>query len=203
MSTFTAYPTVDGHLQVPLKASWAAVHDPSDAEDVVVASSQIIVRGEFPSGLGLYNCSRIFQVYDLSAIPASVGIISATLDMYSEDTEAGDNDHGTLQIYESLQASAAALVAADYDQFGATLLTTPLVVTADGAFQFVFNDDGKEFLKSKLGGNAMLCIRTKLDVENTTPTTDGRHQCGSLENGFPERRPLLTIEFASGGQGFI
>ena len=170
-----------------------------------------IFVGELNSAADDYRCGLI--KFDLSSIPASAHIMSATLSLWTSGDYC-DTAH-TLQLYRSLRAwvesqatwniystgnnwgtAGSGNSTTDYD--GANLWASKSMannVANNTEIQLIFNATGlvelKKFIDGTYTNNGWLIY-----VDTWLNTTYGYHSSSVGTAGY---RPKLTIEFGGGG----
>lgn len=195
MPQVTLNPAFDGDVDRILEATWAAAHDTADGENTDTTSTVFQTRGEFNGST--YNLTRSFMSFLLDTVPANATITGATLDINVLTTNAVDAAHGTLHIVEGTPASATALAVTDYDNIGSTNFADTVDGSSTGAKTFTFVAAGIAYLQSKIGTHATIVMRQKKDFDNTQPTGLGTPSAGTVDNGTPSNRPLLTVTFTT------
>ena len=196
---YTGTPTLDGHLSMLSQTTWAAARGSTSATENDTTSTTATVRAE-QAVADVYHVSRVFLTFSLSSIPNGAVIQSSTLAVNAQNVVASDANLKTAHLVESTQASSSSLANGDIDNYGTTNFATPIEL-ATGSNTFTLNTDGINYLKTKLGSNAVLCIMMKKDFDNTSPSVgDGRSDLNTVETST---KPTLTINYTLGGGAFF
>jgi len=153
-------------------ADWATVHDSaSGAVDVINLFAEVEVDGG-----GLYDIYRMFFWFDTPTLPGNV----TAVELHGTWTTLGT---GTYHIYESTHTRPGN--GADYSGgFGATSFGS--VVNPSGAEKITLNSAGIDYINSKSGGTAKLCIREfGYDVSDIDPVGAMLNQASFSVGAFP------------------
>ena len=178
--------TTDGHCRNTLKGTWPLARD-SAASDFAVASStsySFATQGE--RIVGLYYCARSFFDFDLSSIPASKTIASATLSL----TTTGPYLH-TICLQEGTQNIP--LTVNDFQAFTGPLFATK--ITSVGLNTITINAAGIAYLQTVLAGTAKLSVREhSFDYLDVAPVAVfGRVGLYFADTPADDDKPTLTI----------
>ncbi len=206
MGQLTTVASFDGWIDREYEPTWTAARDTASGENVDHSGGSNIVRND-GGDINTIMCGRTYQVFDLSTIPASATITSASLAVNCAGTDAVTEVQGAVKLVESTQASPTDLVVSDYSKRGSTSFANDIDCRTTGTKTFTINGDGITYLQSVVGSNAMLCLLSKRDFDNTSPGPSpllGLVYIAGRADGTPASRPTLTVNYTvPGGVRFV
>lgn len=168
MPTDTFYPACDGtDRRYTGSETWQQAHDAASGTDVYDALASTNLVYSDPS-LGLIT--RGFVTFDTSALPDNAIILSATLSFYGKTSTTGTV--GSVDLVDSTQASATALVAGDFSKAGTTQLATGINIgswNTAGYNDFALNAAGLAAIN--VSGYSKFAVRHSSDRSNSAPAS--------------------------------
>lgn len=141
---------------------WASTHDATVAD---TTDYDYGVFDQYYKPTDTWYLVRFGMIFDLASLPAAAKVTSAKLSIYvsSKTDDLGAGFAASLFT----PASATAIVAEDYDQFGATATNTVSCasLTTSAKNDWTLNATGLATLTS--GAKAKFMLRSSLDISNT------------------------------------
>jgi hypothetical protein len=198
--------SVDGHFATGLNTAWATLRNATTA-GTVNDSSQFINACGFLCGSSLNNffdIRRSMFLFDTSALGDSDTITATVLSLWGRAKEQNHaNNDIVLNAYAATPASNTALVADDYDNYGAT--DTGITYDSWDGTDTVYNDlafnaSGIAAV-SKTGVTKIGCRDTAFDVANVAPTWSSEGSTRFFTYGAEEasgsKDPKLVVTHSS------
>lgn len=192
--------SVDGSVErASVDATWAAARETADGTSATPSSASCYLMSERQSVGGVYNCYRIFTLFDSSALTAKA-IISAGV--YSIHWSAGEGSFGA-GLIQTNPASNTNLVTGDFDALtldspdeGATRISAG--GWSAGFNNMVMNATGRGWIS--LTGITKLGLRADRDIDDTTPPNEPRQYCSiGMADGANDPRLVVTYTLPAGG----
>ncbi|MEE8403210.1 MAG: hypothetical protein V3R93_05610, partial [Candidatus Hydrothermarchaeaceae archaeon] len=185
----------DGVLQ-RCNTTWSATRDGTPANDIDTGGA-LFGPAIMSIDYGASMCiSRSFFYFNLSSISSSAGIVSCGFSFY------GALETGSAEAIASVQEGTQGdpLQKADFQSFtGAVFDTISMhdwVVDTYFPHNFVLNSTGLEYIKSKFGGTALLCVREWLFDFRDISVTEPKHAAFMYsERSVEAERPILNITY--------
>jgi len=178
--------TSDAFLRNSALATWILAHDSEASETVNATFESYTFATQGEKIAGLYYCTRSFFDFDLSSIPASKTIASATLSL----TTTGPYLH-TICLQEGTQNIP--LTVNDFQAFTGALFATK--ITSIGLNTITLNASGIAYLQTVLAGTAKLSVREhSFDYLDVAPDVGfGRVGLYFADTPLDADKPTLTI----------
>lgn len=199
MATFSiTSSTGDGYID-KTDASWSTARGATTGDSVSAsASNPRCPEAGKPSD---YLIRRAFFWFDVSSIPTSATITSATVRFVFDDGELIDDDNASTNLVDS--TASTTLTTADYNNSGTTLQSddtadlTDIGTNAPWTFTFTLNSTGIATVQAAVGGTVKFALINSRDRLNQTPTGRNQHNTSMSDNGTEANKPLLTISYTT------
>jgi len=206
-TTSTFYPdadvestSVDGYVARVNQTSWAAAREPLGGTDAPDNTTLLFVDAEEEFAEN-FTISRVFVLFDTSAITDEDTISSATLSLWPTTGEGADRN---CVIANATPASDTGLVVGDYD---ALTINTPTEFTTAridystiGAYtNATLNSDGLTNISKT--GVSKFSVRHQDDVDNNQPTVGRQYaQFSSSDTAGTTQDPKLVVEHSGAAE---
>jgi chitodextrinase len=154
----------------------------------------LLTAGQDRADSGEYYVYRTTIPFDTSSLPENAVITSATLYLYGYDEGYSHTDFD-LQVVQAHPASHAALVTADYSQFGAIpggTLNTATWQGHNGVNPIRLNHEGISWINTS--GITNLGLRSNRDINQIAPEEHGFVNFWSSQSAT-DYRPVLAVEY--------
>jgi len=188
--------TSDGLLQLNGQDNWAAARDGTTAGTISTSSSTADCYGEQGTS-GVYSVSRIFYVFDTSALPNDCTITAATLNLYCTSANGGGI---TVHAVQTSQSDPTNLVVADFNNLSFTSGGS-VAVTTTGAKTIDLNATGLTWINKT--GNTLIGVIDARDQSNSSPSVGFIYDTFNMSEAA-SNKPSLTVTYTlpSGGNFF-
>lgn len=208
LSTLTVNPdanpettTVDGYTTEG-NANWATARGASSGSFATDDSGNTLLNEAYFFAGTTYYISRLFTLFDTSALTAPAVISAATYSLYKNATAVGNANSTYVALITTTPASNTAIVSGDYDQVGTTKQANDLnyaSISTSAYFDMALNATGISNV-SKTGVTKFGC-RDGRDFDNSAPTGTNSIEIGSSDVG--SNKPKLVITYSLPSSNFF
>jgi hypothetical protein len=183
---------------------YATARGAGSGTNIADTNTSILNRNRYVPSSPYYRICRSFLLFEPGLQPGDT-VTAVELHIYGEPGNQSEDDagHSDLCLYEGNQHDP--LILEDYDAFDTTLLTSggyswAYPLATDDYNMATLNAAGIALVEANKTGTVKFCIRTKGDVDDSTPTGNNRAAYYASEQGAGYQ-PKLVITYTPAAAG--